>query len=205
MKNFHDMLFNEPKAAPQSSAPPRRPMTIETPVGSPPPATAAPVTASGNVTDEAAYAHLLSVTDFSSTDAYAAIKKHLDPLATVALDDRTKFNIAVKEAVAQNGFDPAQIDATFERLAAALDGEATKFSAHADQVTATSVTAKNTQADNLGTQVQQLQAQIAQLKQIAFAAQLKIDGGKQRFQSALQTRGQELQQERAKYASLLTA
>jgi outer membrane murein-binding lipoprotein Lpp len=150
-----------------------------------------------------AYQRVLAHSDFTQTTVYQTLQKYVAPLMDVLPDEKTRFRAAVKQAAAQSGFDPASIATAFDQLKTDLSKTADNFSASVDHAIAEGVDAKNKQAESLTTQVQSLQAQIAQLKEDAFATQQKIEAGKHRFDTALQTRQQELATEAAKYAGLL--
>jgi hypothetical protein len=181
------------KAAPAAPAP--HPQTLSpAPIAAP---TSAPV-----VTDMAAdhsddaYQRLAARSDFLSTSVFQAINKYLAPMASLAIDDKTKFNIAIKQAQAQDGLDPAAVNAVFEQCKKTLNDLSAQFAQNVANKTASDVDAKKKQAEDL-------QAQVQQLTEDAFAAKQRIDTAQHKFEVALQTRLNEITQEQSKYASLL--
>jgi hypothetical protein len=212
--NIHDMIWEDSKKpaprpstpAPQSQQPAgvHSYIKTDTSAGYQNGAPSVSVTADdGADRTDNAYQKLLDHSDFTKTPIYQTIQKYLDPLVDVLPDEKTRFKAAVKQAAAQSGFDPASIATAFDGLKADLGKVADGFSASVDHAIAEGVDAKKKQATDLGAQVQAMQAQITQLNEEAFATQQKIDAGKHRFDTAFQTRQQELATEAAKYASLL--
>ena len=203
--NFHikDFLVEDDgKAAPHPSAPPQH-VTPTVPVAHAPSPSMAVVPSASDASPDSAYQKLLDHTDFTQTQVYQTLQKYLTPLADVIPDERVRFRAAVKQASAQTGFAPESVASTFDMLNSALADASTSFGTSVEHAIADGVTAKNNQADALTAQVASLQQQITQLKEDAYNKQVQIDAAKHRFDTALQTRQQELAQEAAKYANLL--
>lgn len=191
----------QPASAPSSQHPTTAAAPVSHPTAYPPVAVAS--TDSATSSTDTAYQKLLDHTDFTQTPIYQTLQKYLAPLADVIPDERVRFKAAVKQASAQTGFAPESVASTFDQLNTALADASKSFGESAEHAIAEGVTAKNNQADTLTAQVQSLQQQITQLKEDAYNTQVKIDAAKHRFDTALQTRQQELAQEAAKYANLL--
>ena len=195
LKDFTSAIFEE-------EAPKSKPVAAPAPQVAP---TSVPYQAAVAVPDQVnesadhsddAYQRLLAKTDFTQTSVFQAINKHLAPMATLALDDKTKFSIALKQAQALDGVDPSAISVVFDQVKSTLQAESDKFSQTVQAKTATDVDAKNQKA-------QELSAQVKQLTEEAFAAQQKLQDAQHRFDVALKTRLDEISQEQTKYASLL--
>ena len=150
-----------------------------------------------------AYQRLLAKTDLSTDPVFQKINKYLTPIASLALDEKTKFKIAIQQAQAQDGVQADAILAVFDQFKNVLQQASDVFAQNAQKAIAAQVDAKKAQAAELSKQIQDLQAQVAQLTEDAFNAQQKIQAAQHRFDTALATRQNELAQEHAKYVGLL--
>ncbi len=154
--------------------------------------------------DDNVYRRLASKTDFSASPTFQTLNKFLTPLAGLALDDKTKFKIAVQQAQANGGVEPQDILSVFDAAQTQLQKEAESFVNVAAATKANRVDTANQKASDLSAQIQSLQAQVAQLTNDAFQAQQKLQAAQYQFDNALRKRQQELTQEQAKYQGLLS-
>lgn len=169
------------------------------PVAQPAPAVYISPTQAVDVADHSddAYQRLLAKTNWEKAPVFVAIQKYLGPMDGLAVDEKTKFSIALKQAQAQDGIDPAALNQNFESMKSVLQSAADTFAQNVAAKTASDVDAKKKQAETL-------QAQVQQLTEDAFAAQQKLQIAQHKFDVALQTRLNEINQAAAKYAALLT-
>lgn len=158
--------------------------------------TAAPVTGEVSDKQDDAYQRLAAKTDWTTSPAFVAVNRHLAPMAALAIDDKTKFKVAVTQAQALDGIDPAAITQGFEPLKEVLQQAATDFMRRVAEKMASDVDAKKKQAE-------ELQAQAQQLIEESFNAGQRLQIAQHKFDVAFQTRLAEINQEQAKYASLL--
>lgn len=160
---------------------------------------------------EHVYQRILSKTSFDSTQVAATIHKYLDPLASItALDERTRFKTAVVQAKAQEGLTQEKILATFDGLKVALQNEQESFAASADATKQHEIVDRQKKVQEFTDQITQKQREIAQMQQRLsemttelVAAQGKIQRAESQFTIAAQRRAVEIDQEKAKYLSLL--
>ncbi len=190
---------NEPKEVhPQEPVPPSPAVVAPTPSLD----TTAAATESAAEHDDA-YQRLFAKTDFETTPTFQVINSYLAPLATMALDDKTKFKVAFQQAQAKEHIQQSDVLAVFDSFKGVLQRAADLFADAVKGSIIAQVEKKKRQAAEITAQIQTLQVQVAQLTEEAFAAQQRIDAAKHRFDVALQTRTTELAQEQAKYAGLL--
>jgi hypothetical protein len=160
---------------------------------------------------EHVYQRILAKTDFNSTQVAATIHKYLDPLSAITtLDDRTRFKTAVVQAKAQEGLTQEKILATFDGLKVALQNEQESFAASAEATKQREIADRQNQVRDFTDQIMQKQKEIAQMQQRLsemttelVAAQGKIQRAESQFTIAAQRRAVEIDQEKAKYLSLL--
>lgn len=150
-----------------------------------------------------AYQRLAAQTDFTATPVFQTIQKYLAPMASMQLDEKTKFKVAVQQAVAQDHLSPDAISAAFDQFKADLQAASEQFQQKVAKATAVQVDAQKAQAESLAAQSLQLQEQVAQITKDALDAQQRLQMATLRFEQARQTRTSELAQEQARYASLL--
>jgi predicted nucleic acid-binding Zn-ribbon protein len=188
------------------------------------PAQVAPVTASADASayqpvsnqpmseeTEHVYQRILAKTDFNATQVAAVIHKYLDPLSQIAaLDERTRFKTAVVQAKAQEGLTQEKILATFDGLKVALQNEQESFSASAAATKQREIDDRQKKVQEVTDAIAQKQREISQLQQKLseyttdlVGAQGKIQRAESQFAIAVQRRALEIDQEKAKYASLL--
>jgi len=208
---------DDPKAEAQPQAHPQ-------PHAEATPAFAAPVAAS---TDSAAYQpvttqpmseetehvyqRILAKTNFDATQVAATIHKYLDPLSAIpSLDERTRFKTAVIQAKAQEGLSQEKILATFDGLKVALQNEQESFASSAEATKQQEITNRQKKVQEITDAISQKQKEIAQLQQRLSevstelaGAQGKIQRAESQFTIAAQRRAREIDQEKAKYVSLL--
>lgn len=175
------------------------------PATTPSPAPVVPITSSPVVTasmpmttetpDSDMYQRLVFISDWESSPAFQAIKKHLAPLEGMAIDAKTKFSVALKQAAALDGIDPAAINQTFEKMKGEVQSALANFQQSVANKTALEVDQKQTQA-------KQLQEQARQLQEEAFAAQQKLQAQQHKFEVAATQRLTEINSKQAEYASL---
>jgi hypothetical protein len=171
------------------------------------PASAQPM----NEETEHVYQRILAKTDFNATQVAAVIRKYLDPLSQItALDERTRFKTAVVQAKAQEGLTQEKILATFDGLKVALQNEQESFAASAAQTKLREVDDRQRKVQEVTDAIAQKQREISQLQQKLseyttdlVGAQGKIQRAESQFAIAVQRRALEIDQEKAKYASLL--
>lgn len=160
---------------------------------------------------EHVYQRILAKTDFASTQVAATIHKYLDPLSAIpSLDERTRFKTAVIQAKAQEGLSQEKILATFDGLKVALQNEQESFAASAAATKQREIDDRQKKVQEISDAIAQKQKEIAQLQQRLsdvttelVGAQGKIQRAESQFAIAAQRRALEIDQEKAKYVSLL--
>lgn len=160
---------------------------------------------------EHVYQRILAKTDFNATQVAQVIHKYLDPLSQIAaLDERTRFKTAVVQAKAQEGLTQEKILATFDGLKVALQNEQESFSASAAATKQREIDDRQKKVQEVTDAIAQKQREISQLQQRLsehttdlVGAQGKIQRAESQFAIAVQRRALEIDQEKAKYASLL--
>ncbi len=160
---------------------------------------------------EHCYQRILAKTNFAGTQVFATIHKYLDPLSAIpSLDERMKFKTAVIQAKAQEGLSQEKILATFDGLKVALQNEQESFAASAAATKQREIDDRQKKVQEVTDAISQKQKEIAQLQQRLsevttdlVAAQGKIQRAESQFTIAAQRRALEIDQEKAKYASLL--
>jgi len=160
---------------------------------------------------EHVYQRILAKTNFNATQVAATIHKYLDPLSSIAsLDERTRFKTAVVQAKAQEGLSQEKILATFDGLKVALQNEQESFAASAAATKQREIDDRQKKVQEVTDAIAQKQKEIAQLQQRLtdvtnelVGAQGKIQRAESQFTIAAQRRALEIDQEKAKYVSLL--
>jgi hypothetical protein len=160
---------------------------------------------------EHVYRKILAKTNFESTQVAAIIHKYLDPLVAIpSLDERTRFRTAVVQAKAQEGLTQEKILATFDGLKVALQNEQESFAASAEATKQREINDRQKHVQEVTDAIAQKQKEIAQLQQRLsemttelVGAQGKIQRAESQFTIAAQRRALEIDQEKAKYLSLL--
>jgi predicted nucleic acid-binding Zn-ribbon protein len=171
------------------------------------PATAPPMSEE----TEHVYQRILAKTNFDTTQVAATIHKYLDPLSAIpSLDERTRFKTAVIQAKAQEGLSQEKILATFDGLKVALQNEQESFAASAAATKQREIDDRQKKVQEVTDAIAQKQKEIAQLQQRLsdvttelVGAQGKIQRAESQFAIAVQRRALEIDQEKAKYVSLL--
>jgi chromosome segregation ATPase len=160
---------------------------------------------------EHVYQRILAKTNFASTQVAATIHKYLDPLTAIpSLDERTRFKTAVVQAKAQEGLTQEKILATFDGLKVALQNEQESFAASAETTKQQEIANRQKKVQEITDAIAQKQKEVAQLQQRLsdvttelVGAQGKIQRAESQFTIAAQRRALEIDQEKAKYLSLL--
>jgi uncharacterized coiled-coil protein SlyX len=160
---------------------------------------------------EHCYQRILAKTNFDATQVAATIHKYLDPLSAIpSLDERTKFKTAVIQAKAQEGLSQEKILATFDGLKVALHNEQESFAASAEATKQREIADRQKKVQEITDAITQKQKEVAQLQQRLadlttelVGAQGKIQRAESQFTIAAQRRALEIDQEKAKYVSLL--
>jgi hypothetical protein len=160
---------------------------------------------------EHVYQKILAKTNFETTQVAATIHKYLDPLSAVpSLDERTRFKTAVVQAKAQEGLTQEKILATFDGLKVALQNEQESFAASAEATKQREINDRQKHVQEVTDAITLKQKEIAQLQQRLsemttelVGAQGKIQHAESQFTIAAQRRAIEIDQEKAKYLSLL--
>ncbi len=160
---------------------------------------------------EHVYQRILAKTNFNGTQVAATIHKYLDPLSAIpSLDERTRFKTAVVQAKAQEGLSQEKILATFDGLKVALQNEQESFAASAAATKQREIADRQQKVQEVTDAIAQKQKEIAQLQQRLsevttelVGAQGKIQRAESQFTIAAQRRALEIDQEKAKYVSLL--
>ncbi len=160
---------------------------------------------------EHVYQRILAKTNFDTTQVAATIHKYLDPLSAIpSLDERTKFKTAVIQAKAQEGLSQEKILATFDGLKVALQNEQESFANSAAATKQREIDDRQKKVQDVTDAIAQKQKEIAQLQQRLsdvttelVGAQGKIQRAESQFAIAVQRRALEIDQEKAKYVSLL--
>jgi hypothetical protein len=203
---------DDPKPDPKTQAHPEAPTA------------AAPTVTSSNIAPQPAtyaqpmseevehiYQRILAKTNFDSTQTAVTIHKYLDPLVAIpSLDERTRFKTAVIQAKAQEGLTQEKILATFDGLKVALQHEQESFAASAGATKEREISDRQKRVQEASDEIARKQSEIAQLQQRLtqmtselLGAQGKIQRAESQFAAAVQRRAIEIDQEKAKYASLL--
>jgi len=170
----------------------------------------APYNSLGEETEHV-YKKILAKTDFQATPVAACIHKYLDPLSAIpAMDERTKFKTAVVQARAQEGLTQEKILATFDGLKVALQNEQESFTAAAEATKDQEITHRQQKVQQITDaiaakqkEISQLQQQLSQMSTDLVEAQGKIQRAESQFTIAAQRRAVEIDQEKAKYVTLL--
>ena len=160
---------------------------------------------------EHCYQRILAKTNFATTQVAVTIHKYLDPLVAIpSLDERTRFKTAVIQAKAQEGLSQEKILATFDGLKVALQSEQESFAASAEATKQQEIAGRQKKVQDISDAISQKQKEIAQLQQRLsevtnelVGAQGKIQRAESQFTIAAQRRALEIDQEKAKYVSLL--
>jgi predicted RNase H-like nuclease (RuvC/YqgF family) len=204
----------QPHAQPHTEpAPALRGNTVAPPVAAPTDSSAYQTMSGQPMSEETehVYQRILAKTNFAATPVSATIHKYLDPLSAIpALDERTKFKTAVIQAKAQEGLSQEKILATFDGLKVALQNEQESFAASAEQTKQQEIANRQKKVQEITDAISQKQREIAQLQQRLsevttelVGAQGKIQRAESQFTIAAQRRALEIDQEKAKYVSLL--
>ena len=160
---------------------------------------------------EHVYQRILAKTSFDSTQIAATIHKYLDPLVAIpSLDERTRFKTAVIQAKAQEGLTREKILATFDGLKVALQNEQESFTTSAQATKEREIADRQKDVQEINDEIARKQSEITQLQQRLtrmttelLSAQNKIQRAESQFAAAVQRRALEIDQEKARYASLL--
>ena len=160
---------------------------------------------------EHVYRKILARTDFQATPVAATIHKYLDPLSAIpAMDERTKVKTAVVQAKAQEGLTEERILATFDGLKVALRNEQESFASTAGAMKEEEITDRQKKVREITNaiaakqqEISQLQQRLSQMSTELVEAQGKIQRAESQFSIAAQRRAVEIDQEKAKYVSLL--
>jgi predicted nucleic acid-binding Zn-ribbon protein len=188
--------------------------TIVAPASVPNPATPPPHIADAQpMSDEVehVYQRILAKTNFNATQVAATIHKYLDPLSAIpSLDERMRFKTAIVQARAQEGLTQEKILATFDGLKVALQNEQESFQASAQATRQREIDDRQRKVQEITDQIAQKQREIGQMQQRLsemttdlVGAQGKIERAESQFNIAAQRRAVEIDQEKAKYLSLL--
>ncbi len=206
---------DDPKAEAKPQAHPQTPAETASPTAVPVAASPAsyPAMSVQPMSEEVehVYQKILAKTNFESTQVAATIHKYLDPLSAVpSLDERTRFKTAVVQAKAQEGLTQEKILATFDGLKVALQNEQESFAASAEATKQREINDRQKHVQEVTDAIAQKQKEIAQLQQRLsemttdlVGAQGKIQRAESQFTIAAQRRALEIDQEKAKYLSLL--
>ena len=206
---------DDPKAEAKPQAHPQTPAETASPTAVPVAASPAsyPAMSVQPMSEEVehVYQKILAKTNFESTQVAATIHKYLDPLSAVpSLDERTRFKTAVVQAKAQEGLTQEKILATFDGLRVALQNEQESFAASAEATKQREINDRQKHVQEVTDAIAQKQKEIAQLQQRLsemttdlVGAQGKIQRAESQFTIAAQRRALEIDQEKAKYLSLL--
>lgn len=198
---------DDPKPQAHAEAP-AAPVAAQ-PSASVPPMAVSPQPVSEEV--EYVYQRILARTNFNSTQIAATIHKYLDPLVAIpSLDERTRFKTAVIQAKAQESLTQEKILATFDGLKVALQNEQESFAQSAQATRQREIADREKRVKECTDAIAQKQREILQMQQQLAAmtselasAQSKIERAEAQFAAAAQRRAAEIDQEKAKYASLL--
>jgi hypothetical protein len=156
--------------------------------------------------NDAVYQTLLSKTDFEGTTTASTIHKFLDPLKAIpdsVMPANVKFKTAILQASAQAALTEDGILGTFDSLKGKLQQEKDAFGGKAQQFVAREISGRQEQIQKITEQISQLQQELAQLSNELVEAQGKSTHAQSQFDSAVQRRASELEQQKALYASLL--
>jgi predicted nucleic acid-binding Zn-ribbon protein len=206
---------DDPKAEAKPQAHPQTPAETASPTAVPVAASPAsyPAMSVQPMSEEVehVYQKILAKTNFESTQIAATIHKYLDPLSAVpSLDERTRFKTAVVQAKAQEGLTQEKILAAFDGLKVALQNEQESFAASAEATKQREINDRQKHVQEVTDAIAQKQKEIAQLQQRLsemttdlVGAQGKIQRAESQFTIAAQRRALEIDQEKAKYLSLL--
>lgn len=150
-----------------------------------------------------AYKKLKDKTDFDNTDVGRSLKKYLDPLASLALDEHTKMKAAVAQAQTQDNLTADRILSTLDGLKDTLVSEQGHFRDAMAQATAKEIDQRKQAIDGTQKQIEQLQQTLIQLTTELAQQKAKLDRAQSDFDSAFATRNAELDQQKMHFAELL--
>jgi|SRR5215469_1440726 len=203
----------EPKSATTSTAHPETQAHAAPVVSHDPAPIAAPEASYHALSDESehVYKKILAKTDFQATPVALTIHKYLDPLSEISsMDERTRFKTAVVQARAQEGLTEEKILATFEGLKVALQNEQESFAQTAETTKQREIKNREKKVQDITDavtakqkEISDLQQQLTQMSTELVEAQGKIQRAQSQFTIAAQRRAVEIDQEKAKYTSLL--
>ncbi|HYM77245.1 MAG TPA: hypothetical protein VE377_14825 [Candidatus Dormibacteraeota bacterium] len=204
---------DDPKQSPQPSQPQSEAAPVAAPVATSSDSAAYHPASTQPMSEETehVYQRILAKTNFNATQVAATIHKYLDPLTAIpSLDERTRFKTAVVQAKAQEGLSQEKILATFDGLKVALQNEQESFAASAAATKQREIDDRQKRVQEVTDTIAQKQKEIAQLQQRLsdvttelVGAQGKIQRAESQFAIAAQRRALEIDQEKAKYVSLL--
>lgn len=95
-KSISDALFEDDQSDKKTAAHPQTQPAAAAPVAPVDTTVSVPVETISH--DDDAYQRILAKTDVTSSQAFATLKKYLEPLASSPIDEKTKFGIALKQA-----------------------------------------------------------------------------------------------------------
>jgi hypothetical protein len=156
-----------------------------------------------DVDGSTAYGKLHDETDFDKTDAGRSLKKYLDPLASLSLDEHSKMKAAAAQAQAQDGLTSEKFLATFDTLKRSLLDEQSRFKDFIAARTTKEIDGRQTKIDDFKKQIEDASQKVIQLTTELAQERGKIDHANSDFNSAFATRTEELDQQKTHFASLL--
>ncbi len=149
------------------------------------------------------YQKLVARTDFEQTKIAATLHLYLDPLANLPLDATMKFKTAIAQAKAQAGVTEDAILSAFDDMKTSLSQAQSSFNTKAAAFETTEITARQARLTEIQTQITALQAEQTQVSTDLSEAQAKSARTQSGFNSAIQRRSVEIDQQKAQYAAML--
>jgi hypothetical protein len=178
------------------------PPAVEWPVTSSPALTFSPMPTANTGSSEV-YDDLVARTSFETSAVAKILQKYLAPMEKVSLDEKTKFQMAVLQAKAQEGLSPQAILTVFDELSASLKHENEAFNTKCENFIQSEITVRDEKIKSLTQQAAQLQQQITQISSELVGQQNKLNTIKSNFALAANRREIDINQQKTKYTALL--
>ena len=158
------------------------------------------------------YQHLKEKINFDKTKAYEILEKYLGPLRNVAVDERTKYIMAIAQIRQIEQIDPTQLLATFDGMKVSLGAEQDNFNNFIDQQQretvdplANRMTSLTQELSDLQDKIQTKSFELTKVNADKAEAEAKLNKAKGEFALAVQFMSNDIERDRQKYTALLQA
>lgn len=159
-----------------------------------------------------AYVKIKEKVDFTKTATFELLQKYLAPMASSAIPETVKYQLALAQIKSIEGVDAIKLLATFDGLQTKLQREAEAFTDYVASTFDAQVKPLEEKVNSLTQEINDLQtAMIDKTNQLSLVsgkksdAEAKIEKGKSQFAIAVKIISNEIEGDRAKYTSLLQA